>query len=104
MDNTSRIESIKELLADEPNDIFLNYSLGMEYKSLSDFDKALIQFRRALELDETYLGAYYQIGEILIEQEKENDAIHIIEQGIEQAKQKKDFKTHRELQALMNAI
>ncbi|MHC4562335.1 MAG: tetratricopeptide repeat protein [Planctomycetota bacterium] len=59
---TDRIESIKKLLAAEPDDVFLNYSLAMEYVVAEQCEPALESFSRCIELDETYVPAYVEAG------------------------------------------
>lgn len=56
----SRIEQIRKLLAQSPNDTFLLYSLGMEQLSQGSPHEAAATFDRVLELDENYLPAYTQ--------------------------------------------
>ena len=48
------------MLADEPGDLFLRYSLAMELASAERFDEAVEQFKKCLELDPTYLAAYVE--------------------------------------------
>jgi tetratricopeptide (TPR) repeat protein len=57
-----RIESIKKLLAAEPDDVFLNYSLAMEYVAANDGKQALAAFSRCIELDESYAPAHVEAG------------------------------------------
>jgi len=61
----SRIESIRKLLADAPDDTFLLYSLGMELLAAGRSAEAAEQFRRALEVDADYLAAYPQAAKAL---------------------------------------
>ena len=39
--NTQRIDQIKEMLQNEPNDSFLNYALALEYAKANDVKKAI---------------------------------------------------------------
>lgn len=60
-----RIEMIRRLLEKEPNDVFLSYSLAMEYVSAGQSQLALEQFERVLALDAEYLPAYAEAGKLL---------------------------------------
>ena len=56
----SRLEQLERMLAEEPDDPFLNFSLAMELARLQRPDESLRQFDRVLELDAGYCTAYFQ--------------------------------------------
>ncbi len=62
---TTRIESIRKMLADSPKDVFLHYSLGMELASAGQYAKAVAEFQRCTELDQAYLAARVEAGKCL---------------------------------------
>lgn len=62
---TDRIKQIEKLLAKEPEDVFLNYSLGMEHLSGDEFDLATEAFAKCEALDATYLPAKIEMGKAL---------------------------------------
>ena len=62
---TDRIAAIQAMLAKEPADVFLHYSLGMEYMSRKEFESAVSAFRRCIELDSNYVPAYVEAGKCL---------------------------------------
>jgi len=62
---SERIESIKRMLEESPDDVFLHYSLGMEYASGGHYDEAAEEFNRCVELDDGYLAAYVEAGKAL---------------------------------------
>ena len=59
---TDRIESIRALLAKDPDDVFLTYSLAMELVAAEQFADALKTFARCFELDAGYLAAFVEAG------------------------------------------
>ncbi len=59
---SDRIESIRALLAKDPDDLFLNYSLAMECAAAGRTDEALAAFARCSELDAGYIPAYVEAG------------------------------------------
>ena len=59
---SDRIESIKKLLAAEPSDAFLQYSLAMEYVAAEQPDEALAAFEQCRLVDPTYVPAYVEAG------------------------------------------
>ena len=61
---TNRIEQLRIMLEKDPNDPFLLYGIGMEYKKQGDFASAIEYFRRAIAADGGYCYAYYQMGQV----------------------------------------
>ena len=55
-----RIAALQKLLARDERDVFLHYSLAMEYFSAARHDLAAAEFRRCIELDPNYLAAYVE--------------------------------------------
>lgn len=60
---TDRLAKLLEMLQRTPDDAFLLYGAGMEYKKLRQFDDAIGRFRAAIQVDPAYCYAYYQIGQ-----------------------------------------
>lgn len=93
MDKDARITSLKELLEKEPNDVFMNYVLGIEYQSIGKIESAKTLFLRVLELDPSYIPAYYQIGKLFESQNDNESAIKYFQSGLSIATEKADHKT-----------
>lgn len=55
-----RIESLEKMLEKDPDDLFAHYSLGMEYASAGQYDQAVAEFQRCIELEADYLAAYVE--------------------------------------------
>jgi Tfp pilus assembly protein PilF len=55
-----RIAALQKLLARDERDVFLHYSLAMEYVSAGRHDLATAEFGRCIELDANYLAAYVE--------------------------------------------
>ena len=100
----NRLEKLQEMLAETPQDIFLNYALAMEYKGLSQFDNALKQLNTVFLLDENHVPTLYQLGVFWMEKSESEKALLYLEKGLQIAKQKKDLKTANEFQALIDEI
>jgi len=62
---SDRIEQIRSMLESNPQDVFLHYSLGMEYAGAQRFDEASAEFNRCIELDRNYLPAFVEAGKCL---------------------------------------
>lgn len=83
----SRLDQIKEMLTKEPDDVFLNFSLAMEYRAAGEADQAVELFDRVLTLDPNYLGAYMRKGETLIQAQRFDEARTSLERGVAAAKE-----------------
>jgi tetratricopeptide (TPR) repeat protein len=100
----NRLEKLQEMLVESPKDIFLNYALALEYKGLSQFDKALKQLNAVFLLDENHIPNLYQLGVYWMEKSENEKALLYLEKGLQIAKQKKELKTANEFQALIDEI
>jgi len=99
-----RIEQVLQMLNDDKNDSFLNYAYGLELVKLQRYQEAIAAFQKVIELDETYVAAYYQIAIIFIHIDIVDVAKTYIQKGIEQAQLKKDIKAKGELAELLESI
>jgi tetratricopeptide (TPR) repeat protein len=80
-----RIETIRAMLDKNPDDVFLRYSLGMEYASAGRLDQATAEFARCMELDSQYLPAYVEAGKALRSAGKIAEAGEVFRKGLELA-------------------
>jgi tetratricopeptide (TPR) repeat protein len=96
MDQGKRIDSLLELLKTEPNDVFLNYVLGIEYAAIGKIEEAKDQFIKVILLDGNYIAVYYQMGKLF---EKANDTVAAIDyykKGAQKAKEQNNNKSLNE--------
>ena len=99
-----RIETIKHLLTENPNDIFLNYALAMEYMSLTDWNASSVQLEWIRSNHPDYLPLYYQLAHVYEELSNSNMAIIVYEEGIELAIKLADKKTELELKSALEEL
>ena len=98
MDRLSRIDMLIKLLEKEPEDIFLNYVLGIELVAEIDLSGAETQFKKVIAIENNYIPAYYQLGKLFESQLKKDEALRFYQQGLVFAKEKKDHKTVNEFE------
>lgn len=60
-----RLASLREMLADEPEDAFLRYSVAMQLKGLERLGEAAAEFARLVEGSPDYLATYYHYAGVL---------------------------------------
>ncbi len=99
----SRIESLLQMLEDEPDDLFLNYALALEYKVVDPL-RTIAILEKLCFTEPTYLPAYYQLATLYFEQNNTTKARAIALEGIEKAKHSGQKHTLSELQDLLALI
>lgn len=92
-----RLDELKKLLADDPDDAFLHYALGLEYVKAGDTAMALEMFEILLHEHPGYLPVYYQAAHLYLENNDRMEAEKTFEKGISLAKKLGDNKTYQEL-------
>ncbi len=85
------------MLEKEPNDIFLNYALAVEFSGEEKFAEAETQFLKTLQLNNDYLPCYYQLGQTAEKLNKEKEALEYYHKGVELAKKQNNNKALNEL-------
>jgi predicted Zn-dependent protease len=100
----SRIEMLRQYLAEDPSDIFSQYALALEYAKAGNYIEAITLLNRLIEKDSDYLPAYYQLGQLCEETGSVEEAKHAYEKGISVARQQKEFKTLNELLAALDSM
>jgi len=60
-----RIKAIEQMIETSGEDVFLRYSLGMEYAGAGEHARAVESFRKCIELEGDYLPAYVEAGKSL---------------------------------------
>ena len=103
-DPMSRIEQLRSLLGAEPDDVFLNFALAMEWTKVGRTDEAIAQFSRVIELDPNYTAAYVQKARILIERKQLDAARQTITAGIEAARQTAEPHTAEKLHEMLQGL
>ncbi len=69
-----RVRAILAMLESSPKDVFLHYSLGMEYAAAGLHEEAVAKFKECIAIDQGYVPAYVEAGKSLRHVGKLNDA------------------------------
>ncbi len=94
-----RVTKLKEFLAANPNDPFLQHALALEHIKLGDDGAARLLFEAILEADPGYLGSYYHLAKLLERTGQTEPAKEWYEKGLAQAARAGDAHALRELRA-----
>lgn len=97
MSTLNRKEQLTQMLETEPNDVFLNYALAMEFLSGNNFEGAKQQLEKTLGLNETYLPCFYQLGQVAEKLALFDEAIAYYKKGLEIAKAQNNTKAMGEI-------
>jgi Tfp pilus assembly protein PilF len=94
-----RIERIKEMLKENPNDSFLQHALALEFIKIGNDVGAKNLFESLLEKEPGYVGSYYHLAKLLERIGETDNAIRIYENGMEEAKKAGDNHSLSELRS-----
>ena len=77
----SRLEKLVGLLESQPDDVFLNFGLAMEYVNLGQTEDALARFDRVLQLDPEYSEALQNLALVYKKTGQLDDALTGLERA-----------------------
>jgi len=98
----SRMEKLKTMLLQQPNDCFLLHAMGLEHIKMRDAEQAIACFEKVLEIDENYVGTYYHLGLTLANAGKDSKAV--FDKGIKVSQELKDKHAESELRMAYDEI
>ncbi|MEZ6101942.1 MAG: tetratricopeptide repeat protein [Pirellulaceae bacterium] len=104
MSTSSRREKIETLLAAEPHDVFLRYSLAMELAKESQHDRSLELFRQLSEESPPYVPAFFMAAQLLAQLGRINDARTELRSGIDVARQQGDSHAAGEMSEFLASL
>lgn len=99
-----RIAKLKEFLAVNPDDSFVQHALALEFVKAGDDAEARRLFENILTRDDNYIGSYYHLGKLLERNDERENAIKWYEMGMVKAKQNGDMHAYNELQAAFDDL
>ena len=94
-----RIEKLKEFLAVNPNDSFIQHALALEYIKAGDDVTARELFKEILRREPGYVGSYYHLAKLFERNGDVDAATKWYEKGMEEAKQAGDNHAFNELRS-----
>lgn len=103
MSNT-RLETLKSMLEQDPDNAFARYSLAVEYGNAGDPERAVEEFRTLLATHPDYVAGYYHGGRALEKLGRIEEARALYEAGIAASLRKGDAHARSELQAALEML
>jgi Tfp pilus assembly protein PilF len=102
--SSTRLETLKSLVAQNPADSFMRYGLAMEYRNSGDLEGAMREFRTLIAASPDYAAAYFHGGQTLERLGKMDEAREMYRTGIEVTTRKGDGHTRDEIQAALDLL
>jgi tetratricopeptide (TPR) repeat protein len=100
----SRREKIEAMLADDPGDTFLRYSLAMELDKERNHDASLTRFAELTRDDPPYVPAFFMAGQQLVRLGRIDEARTILRDGIAAARIQDDSNAAGEMTEFLGSL
>jgi thioredoxin-like negative regulator of GroEL len=100
----SRREKIEAMLADDPGDTFLRYSLAMELDKEGNHDASLCRFAELTRDDLPYVPAFFMAGQQLVRLGRMDEARTILRDGIAAARNQNDQHAAAEMTEFLASL
>jgi tetratricopeptide (TPR) repeat protein len=94
-----RINKIKEMLRENPQDSFLEHALALECIKLGNDEEAKRLFQNLLNREPGYIGSYYHLSKLLERIGETDEAVKWYEKGMQEAKRAGDNHALSELRS-----
>ena len=92
------------MLADEPGDTFLRYSLAMELDKEGANDSSLEKLAELARDQPPYVPAFFMAGQQLVRLDRVGEARTILRDGIEAARQQNDTHAAGEMSEFLSSL
>ena len=100
----SRREKIEAMLAEDPGDTFLRYSLAMELDKENNHDASLTKFGELTRDDPPYVPAFFMAAQQLIRLGRTEQARSMLRDGIEAARTQGDAHAAGEMSEFLASL
>jgi predicted Zn-dependent protease len=100
----SRREKIEAMLAEDPNDTFLRYSLAMELRSEGNHTGSITKLTELTRDATPYVPAFFMAAQQLVDLDRVDDARSFLRDGIEEARRQGDSHAAAEMSELLASI
>ena len=101
---TTRLEVLKSMVEQKPEDGFSRYGLAMEYVRAGELETAVGQFETLLHHNPNYAAGYFHGGQTLEKLGRIDEAREIYRKGIEVTGATGDGHTRSELLAALQML
>ena len=89
------------MLADEPRDVFLRYSLAMEWSNAGQVESSLALLQELIQEQPAYVPAFFRSAQILADEQRIAEARGFLREGIEVARAQGDMHAAGEMSEML---
>ncbi len=100
----SRLEILKTMVEQKPEDAFGRYGLAMEYVRGGELESAVVEFEKLLEFNPGYAAGYFHGGQTMEKLGRIEDARALYRRGIDVTIASGDAHTKSELIAALQML
>ena len=100
----NRVEKLKEMIEQFPNDCFSRHALAMEFIKMGNTIEAIQEMENILVIDENHVGTYYHLAKAYEKIEKYTNALEALEKGIKVAASNASHNDYRELNGALDQL
>ena len=101
---STRLETLKSMVEQNPTDSFARYGLAMEYRNLGDLESAMTEFRALMASHPDYSPAYYHGGQTLERMGLLDEARTVYQDGLEATIRTGDQHARSEMQTALDIL
>ena len=92
------------MLAEQPADVFLRYSLAMELQKEGRHDESLDRFRDLMSDEPPYVPAFFMSAKQLVELGRIAEARAALREGVDEARRRGDHHAASEMSELLATL
>ena len=100
----NRLETLKELVRQNPSDTFARYGLAMEYARAGEFAASAAEYKGIVDAHPEYAAAYYQGGQALERLGRLEEAREFYRMGIAVTTRLGDLHARDQLQGALELL
>jgi tetratricopeptide (TPR) repeat protein len=99
-----RLQMLKDLLSQDPNNQLARYGLAMEYSGNGEVDASVSEFKKLIEINPDYANAYFMAAQALAKAHRSDEAKQLLRQGITAAARIGNNHAQNEMQAFLEEL
>jgi Putative Zn-dependent protease, contains TPR repeats len=100
----NRIETLTEVLSQDPTNAFARYGLAIEYSNSGQMKQAIEEFEKLLSAHPDYTAGYFMAAQTMAKSGRQDEAVKMLREGITVAAKKGDTHAQSEMQAMLDEM
>jgi Tfp pilus assembly protein PilF len=100
----NRIETLTEVLSQDPTNAFARYGLAIEYSNSGQMKQAIEEFEKLLSAHPHYTAGYFMAAQTMAKSGRQDEAVNMLREGITVAAKKGDTHAQSEMQAMLDEM